>query len=173
MDNGLVNPVANGEFTIFSPLSPPHHNNNVFLANQQIVVSTNFTCLLNQILKNIQFQSQPHEEYTSEDNRLAVWFSPNEKDFPRTRLKYIRELGKGWFGSVVEGAAQGINENDPNNWTPVAVRILEAAASVRERAAFLHDALIYRESHPNILRLLGRSLESVPFLLLQELCPQV
>lgn len=118
-------------------------------------------------------QSQTHEDYTSEDARLAVWFNTNEKDFSRTRLKYIRELGKGWFGSVVEGAAQGLDEENPHNWTPVAVRILEAAASVRERAAFLHDALIYREAHPNILRLLGRSLESVPFLLLQELCPQV
>lgn len=39
LDNGLVNPISNGEFTIFSPLSPSHHNNNVFLANQQIVVS--------------------------------------------------------------------------------------------------------------------------------------
>lgn len=87
-------------------------------------------------------------------------------------MKYIRELGKGWFGSVVEGTAQGLEENNPYSWTPVAVRILEATATVRERAAFLHDALIYRESHPNILQLLGRSLESIPFLLLQELCPQ-
>lgn len=82
-------------------------------------------------------------------------------------------MGKGWFGSVVEGTAQGLDENNPYDWTPVAVRILEATASVRERAAFLHDALIYRDSHSNILKLLGRSLESIPFLLLQELCPQV
>lgn len=82
-------------------------------------------------------------------------------------------MGKGWFGSVVEGTAQGLEENNPYSWTPVAVRILEATATVRERAAFLHDALIYLDAHPNILRLLGRSLESIPFLLLQELCPQV
>lgn len=119
------------------------------------------------------FQSKAHEDCTAEDNRLTVWFGANEKDFPRTKLKYIRELGKGWFGSVVEGTAQGLEENNPYDWTPVAVRILEATASVRERAAFLHDALIYRIPHPNILKLLGRSLESIPFLLLQELCPQV
>lgn len=38
LDHGHINPVANGEFTIFTPLSPPHQNNNVFLANQQIIV---------------------------------------------------------------------------------------------------------------------------------------
>lgn len=37
IDPGHVNPVANGEFTIFSPLSPSHFNNNVF--HEQIFVS--------------------------------------------------------------------------------------------------------------------------------------
>lgn len=54
------------------------------------------------------------------------------------------------------------------------MRILEASATNTERAVFLHDAAIYRcGSHPNILQLLGRCLESVPLLLLQELYPQV
>lgn len=70
---------------------------------------------------------------------------------------------------MVEGAAQSTE-----GWTPVAVRILEATASSQERAAFLNSALVYRcESHPNILRLLGKCVDSVPFLLIQEFCPQV
>lgn len=74
---------------------------------------------------------------------------------------------------VVEGAAA----NDVNNaqcWNPVVVRILEATASSRERVVFLHDAVIYRcGPHPNILALLGRCLDTIPLLLLQEYCPQV
>ncbi|KAJ8941344.1 hypothetical protein NQ318_004788, partial [Aromia moschata] len=37
LDHGHVNPIANGEFTIFSPLSLPYHNNNIFLAKEQII----------------------------------------------------------------------------------------------------------------------------------------
>lgn len=36
-DPGHVNPIANPEFTIFTPLSPPHHNNNVFRSQPVIV----------------------------------------------------------------------------------------------------------------------------------------
>lgn len=70
--------------------------------------------------------------------------------------------------------AQGILSDDEQSWTPVVVRILEATASSQEKAVFLHDAIIYRcQPHPNILQLLGRCLDAVPFLLLQEFCPQV
>ncbi|KAF5303937.1 hypothetical protein FQA39_LY01722 [Lamprigera yunnana] len=152
LDHGHINPIANGEFTIFTPLSPPHHNNNVFLANEQIVGRTEINC--------------NHSEID-----VRSWFDGNERDFPRTRLKYIKELGRGWFGRVVEGAAQGLNGHY-DCWTAVSVRILEASATSTERAVFLHDAGIYRcGTHPHILKLLGRSLESVPLLLLQELCP--
>ncbi|KAK5642085.1 hypothetical protein RI129_008252 [Pyrocoelia pectoralis] len=151
LDHGHINPIANGEFTIFTPLSPPHHNNNVFLANEQIVGRTEIDC-------------------NNENVDVRSWFDGSEGDFPRTKLKYIKEIGRGWFGRVVEGAAQGLD--DGSDWNPVAVRILEASATSTERAVFLHDANIYRcGKHPHILKLLGRCLESVPLLLLQELCP--
>ncbi|EEZ99620.2 uncharacterized protein LOC103313170 isoform X2 [Tribolium castaneum] len=152
LDHGHVNPVANGEFTIFTPLSPPHQNNNVFLANQQIITRT-------------------QEDYIFGDVDVSSWFNGTETDFPRIKLKYIKEIGKGWFGRVVEGAAQDIDSEQ--KWTPVVVRILEATASKRERVVFLHDASIYRcGSHPNILKLIGRCLDTIPLLLLQEYCPQ-
>ncbi|KAF5304433.1 hypothetical protein FQR65_LT07963 [Abscondita terminalis] len=152
LDHGHINPIANGEFTIFTPLSPPHHNNNVFLANEQIVGRTEIDC-------------------NHADIDVNSWFDESERDFPRTKLKYIKEMGRGWFGRVVEGTAQGLIGHQ-ESWTPVAVRILEATATSAERAVFLHDAAIYRcGKHPHILKLLGRSLESVPLLLLQELCP--
>ncbi|KAK4877002.1 hypothetical protein RN001_009508 [Aquatica leii] len=151
LDHGHINPIANGEFIIFTPLTPPHQNNNVFLANEQIVGRTEIDC--------------NHAD-------VGSWFDQTERDFPRTKLKYIKEMGRGWFGRVVEGTAQGLNGHQ-ENWTPVAVRILEASATSTERTVFLHDAGIYCcGEHPHILKLLGRSLESVPSLLLQELCPR-
>lgn len=75
---------------------------------------------------------------------------------------------------MVQGTAEGLNENGKEKWAPVVVRILEASASTTERSVFLNDAHIYRcGEHPNILQLLGRCLESVPLLLLQEFCQNV
>ncbi|VEN45721.1 unnamed protein product [Callosobruchus maculatus] len=151
-DHGHVNPVANGEFTIFTPLSP-HLNNNIFLASEPAI-------------------SKTFENYTYNGVDLSPWFSENEKDFPRIKLKYIKELGRGWFGKVVQGAAQDIGENG-QIWTPVVVRILDATSSQKEKVLFLQDASIYKcGHHPNILALIGRCLDTVPFLLLQEYCPQ-
>nr|CAI5819803.1 unnamed protein product [Callosobruchus analis] len=151
-DHGHVNPVANGEFTIFTPLSP-HLNNNIFLASEPVIPKT-------------------FENYSDNGFDLSPWFSENEKDFPRVKLKYIKELGRGWFGKVVQGAAQDIGENG-QIWTPVVVRILDATSSQKEKVLFLQDAFIYKcGHHPNILALIGRCLDTVPFLLLQEYCPQ-
>lgn len=121
----------------------------------------------------------------------CIILDASEKDFPRIKLKYIKELGRGWFGKVsatysvyketfittnpqvVEGAAQDFGDNQ-QAWTPVVVRILDATCSQKEKILFLQDAAIYRcGSHPNILSLIGRCLDTVPFLLLQEYCPQV
>lgn len=198
LDHGHVNPITSSEFTIFTPLSPPHQNNNVFLANQQIITRVD-------------------EDYRSGDIDLTDWYSSShisaigEKEFPRTQLKYIRELGKGWFGRIVEGTATGLpstandhsspshhkgtkqqhitasttidhplatpsisngtNSSSAPRWAPVIVRILDAGAGANQRLHFLHDVTIYRVSeHANLLRLEGRCLDSVPLLLLQEYC---
>ncbi|XP_030751016.1 uncharacterized protein LOC115878607 isoform X2 [Sitophilus oryzae] len=150
LDNGQVNPIANGEFTIFTPLSPPLYNNNVFLANEQVITRTS-------------------DDYVYGDIDVSFWFDPSKKDFPRVKLKYIKELGKGWFGKVVEGAAQDLDNG--KSWTPVVVRILDAASNARQRVLFLNDASIYlAPEHPNLLALKGRCVGAAPLLLLQEFC---
>ncbi|XP_044767099.1 uncharacterized protein LOC123322999 isoform X2 [Coccinella septempunctata] len=144
VDNGLVNPSAEGAFTIFAPLGQNFSSSNDRLRLE--------------------------EEYSYGDINVSSWFNEGVYDFPRTKLKYIKELGKGWFGSVVEGTAQ-----DPENhtWTPVVVRILDSTASTKEKVFFLHEAEIYKcGNHTNLLKLHGRCLNSAPYLLLQELCTQ-
>lgn len=49
---------------------------------------------------------------------------------------------------------------------------MEATASKKERILFLNDVSMYKCSpHPNILQLLGRSLDTIPMLVLQEYIP--
>lgn len=56
----------------------------------------------------------------------------------------------------------------------VFVRILKEDGTAVEQALFLREARPYRDlSHPNVLKLVGRCLENVPFLLVFEACSNV
>lgn len=182
-DPGHVNPIATSEFTIFTPLSPPHHNNNVFRSSQPRQPIQSRSDRIKIEIEGVDLNSW----FAGKQNLIThyIYISPNltqqqllhiqcfldgsRLEFSRNKLKYIRELGSGWFGRVVEGEAENILEE--NVWTPVAVRILETSASAHEQAIFLNEASIYKiESHPNVLKLLGHSLEAAPLLLIQEYC---
>ncbi|XP_049853256.1 uncharacterized protein LOC126334745 isoform X4 [Schistocerca gregaria] len=98
------------------------------------------------------------------------WLEDPHANFPRHQLKYLRELGRGWFGRVVEGEAQNIINSEKNS--KVVVKILREDATPTDQMYFLHEVRYHRDlNHPNILRLLGRCLEKDPFLLLLEASP--
>nr|CAD7262954.1 unnamed protein product [Timema shepardi] len=91
-------------------------------------------------------------------------------NFPRHQMKYLRELGRGWFGRVVEGEAQGLVPGEQTS--KVVVKILHEDATPTDQMYFLHEMKPYRDlQHPNLLRLLGHCLETDPFLVLLESCP--
>ncbi|GAB6020749.1 hypothetical protein CHUAL_003412 [Chamberlinius hualienensis] len=97
------------------------------------------------------------------------WFEDPYANFPRMRLRYFRELGSGWFGQVVEGEAVNIVPNERK--TKVVVKILATGANTTDQMYFLHEAKPFRDSsHPNVLKLLGKCLESDPFLIILEHC---
>lgn len=73
---------------------------------------------------------------------------------------------------VVEGEAQNIVSEQKTS--KVVVKILHEDATTTDQMYFLHEVKPYRElDHPNILKLLGRCLETDPFLVLLEPCPSV
>jgi len=91
-------------------------------------------------------------------------------NFPRERLKYLRELGKGWFGKVVEG--EGFM--DGPGATPVVVKILREDAPEEDRCLFMREVGALRAlSHPNLLKVLGCSYDNEPLLVIMEFCPMV
>ncbi|XP_049524451.1 serine-rich adhesin for platelets isoform X3 [Dermacentor silvarum] len=105
------------------------------------------------------------------------WFDDPQANFPRERLQYLQELGVGWFGQAVRGEAQNLNTGRPNDddqavpatTTPVVVKILRSDATPTEHICFLHEVQHLRLlRHPHLLQLLGRCLESDPFLLILE-----
>jgi hypothetical protein len=72
----------------------------------------------------------------------------------------------------VEGEAQNIVSEQKTS--KVVVKILHEDATTTDQMYFLHEVKPYRElDHPNILKLLGRCLETDPFLVLLEPCPSV
>ncbi|KAL3217207.1 hypothetical protein MRX96_006108 [Rhipicephalus microplus] len=105
------------------------------------------------------------------------WFDDPQANFPRERLQYLQELGVGWFGQAVRGEAQNLNNSRfgdddqtvPVTTTPVVVKILRSDATPTEHICFLHEVQHLRLlRHPHLLQLLGRCLESDPFLLILE-----
>ncbi|XP_042865801.1 uncharacterized protein LOC122249196 isoform X2 [Penaeus japonicus] len=117
------------------------------------------------------------------------WFAEPHQNFPRNQLQYVKEIGKGWFGHVLEGRATGIFSDHtkgesphsstvrPNalyrGQTPVAVKVLREDATPTEQMYFLHELRPYRQlSHPNLLKVLAHCLETEPFLILLQLCPK-
>ncbi|KAK3913164.1 Serine/threonine-protein kinase LMTK2 [Frankliniella fusca] len=98
------------------------------------------------------------------------WFAEGSvENFPRQQLQYLRELGRGWFGRVVEGKAKDIISGHATS--KVIVKILHEDATPTDQSYFLHEAKPYKSlKHPNVLRLIGRCLETHPFLLLLEDC---
>lgn len=121
--------------------------------------------------------SLPRNEEQDADRSIlqepcGEWFQSNELNVPREKLKYLREIGHGWFGKVVEGRADLEQSTGVSKSGGVVVRILTEEATTREKAWFLGEATPYLKlRHQNVLALLGFCLETDPYLLLFESCP--
>ncbi|GFT59044.1 proto-oncogene tyrosine-protein kinase receptor Ret [Nephila pilipes] len=89
-------------------------------------------------------------------------------DFPRSKLHLQSDLGEGEFGKVMKAQAWNIAGN--RGYTTVAVKMLKENGGLQEKQDLITEFLLLREiSHPNVVRLLGASMEkSGQFFLIVE-----
>ncbi|XP_018091905.1 serine/threonine-protein kinase LMTK2 isoform X2 [Xenopus laevis] len=85
---------------------------------------------------------------------------------PRHSLSYIQEIGNGWFGKVLLGEIYR-----ENSVTRVIVKELKASANSKEQEHFINHGEPYSFlHHPNIVQCVGQCIETMPYLLVFELC---
>lgn len=125
--------------------------------------------------KPLPLSSLFFEKHDSDSNTLPEycreWFDAKDLCVSREKLKYLREIGHGWFGKVVEGRADLEGHKRTSKNGGVVVRILTEEATMKEKAWFLGEATPYLKlHHQNILTLIGFCLETDPYLLLFESC---
>ena len=89
------------------------------------------------------------------------------RQFPREDVVYIRDLGQGNFGLVVQAEARGIISGEDS--TTVAVKVLKENSSLQAKKEFFKEASLMHEfEHQNILRLLGVCIEQEPLCMIFE-----
>ena len=88
-------------------------------------------------------------------------------EYPRSKIIYIRDLGQGHFGVVVQAEAAGIEEGKETS--TVAIKVLKEGASPQIKKEFFREAsLMCAFDHPNILKLLGVCIEMEPLCMIFE-----
>ncbi|XP_015191289.1 PREDICTED: uncharacterized protein LOC107074386 isoform X2 [Polistes dominula] len=123
-------------------------------------------------ISHLSFTGEFNEDNAMLQKPCKEWFEAEDLYVPREKLKYLRELGRGWFGKVVEGRADLDQSKGALKNGGVVVRILAEEATMKEKAWFLGEATPYLKlHHQNVLALLGFCLETDPYLLLFESCP--
>ncbi|XP_048238661.1 uncharacterized protein LOC124138293 [Haliotis rufescens] len=106
-------------------------------------------------------------EKTKQEAAFKLVVINNPHPFPRRQLTYLKEIGTGWFGQVLESDAEHITTGIP--LSRVVAKVLRDDASNSEKKLFLEDVVPYRElEHSNVLRLLGQCTESAPYLMILE-----
>ncbi|XP_049868733.1 uncharacterized protein LOC126368681 isoform X3 [Pectinophora gossypiella] len=166
-DSGFSEPVNNN-------ISEDNNNGPISLREMQNIANNNAAAYIvseneerNRVSREsvVEFEPLPSGIRAVDPlEHCADWFGG--EDLPRNRLQYLREIGRGWFGRVVEGEIE-----DEGATSTVAVKILNQNASLEDKARFLDEAKIYRDvTHENILAFIAKCLQEDPWILMFELC---
>ncbi|XP_063286412.1 serine/threonine-protein kinase LMTK2 [Pelobates fuscus] len=90
----------------------------------------------------------------------------SKSQISRHSLSYIQEIGSGWFGKILLGEIYR-----ENSVARVIVKELKASSNTKEQEQFIKNGEPYSFlNHPNIVQCLGQCLETMPYLLVFELC---
>lgn len=166
-DSGFSEPANNN-------ISEDNNNGPISLREMQNIANNNAAAYIvseNEERNRVSRESVVEFEPLPTDIRVvdplehcADWFGEN--NFPRDHLQYLREIGRGWFGRVVEGEIE-----ESGVTSSVAVTILNQNASLEDKARFLDEARMFRNvRHENVLAFVAKCLEEEPWILLFELC---
>ncbi|XP_071965783.1 insulin-like peptide receptor isoform X2 [Antedon mediterranea] len=101
----------------------------------------------------------------------ADMYVPDASEFPRDQLEIIHELGKGSFGMVYQGLAKNIIDGE--KVSDVAVKSVQANASMRDRIEFLNEASVMKAiTTHHIVKLLGVVSKGQPTYVIMEYMAQ-
>ena len=88
-------------------------------------------------------------------------------EYPRDNIFYIRDLGQGQFGVVVQAEVKDIEPGVQQS--TVAIKVLKEGASVKMKREFFREAtLMHTFDHPNILKLYGVCIDQEPLCMIFE-----
>uniref|UniRef100_A0A4W4H6V5 Fibroblast growth factor receptor 4 n=1 Tax=Electrophorus electricus TaxID=8005 RepID=A0A4W4H6V5_ELEEL len=91
-------------------------------------------------------------------------------EFPRENLTLGKPLGEGCFGQVVRAEAYGINKDNSDQLTTVAVKMLKDDATDKDLADLISEMELMKgmDKHKNIINLLGVCTQDGPLYVLVE-----
>ena len=88
-------------------------------------------------------------------------------EYSRDSIVYIRDLGQGQFGVVVQAEAKNIVPGVEKS--TVAIKVLKEGASMQVKREFFREAtLMHTFDHPNIVKLLGVCIDQEPLCMVFE-----
>ena len=88
-------------------------------------------------------------------------------EFPRENIFYVKDLGQGHFGVVVQAEAIGIEPGKEKS--TVAIKVMKEGASTQTKKEFFREAsLMHTFKHPNIVKLLGVCIGEEPLCMIFE-----
>uniref|UniRef100_A0A915JMJ5 Protein kinase domain-containing protein n=1 Tax=Romanomermis culicivorax TaxID=13658 RepID=A0A915JMJ5_ROMCU len=100
--------------------------------------------------------------------------TPSKISFQRNHMKYIQEIGQGWFGQVVEGEVNSRIRGESvsifdDKLDKIAVQILSGDLTSVEKGYVLYGAQKFRVlEHPNLVKLVAAYFETQPYLLVYQ-----
>ncbi|XP_053607359.1 uncharacterized protein LOC128673502 isoform X2 [Plodia interpunctella] len=166
-DSGFSEPVNNN-------ISEDNNNGPISLREMQNIANNNAAAYIvseneerNRVSREsvVEFEPLPTGLGVADPlEHCADWFG--DDDFPRSNLQYLREIGRGWFGRVVEGEIE-----QGSSTSSVAVKILNQNATLEQKARFLNEGRLYRDvRHENLLAFIAKCVNEEPWIMIYELC---
>ena len=117
--------------------------------------------------RNLDLSDNPLYATNTKNSEHADYDGLKLPEFARENIFYIKDLGQGHFGVVVQAEALGIEPDREK--TTVAIKVMKEGVSDQTRKEFFREAsLMHTFCHPNIVKLLGVCIEQEPLCMIFE-----